>query len=251
MKPNRNRTRDLGFYALLLVILVAVIFTMTQDSEENQVESYSELVELFKAEKVQSFQTKGTTMLLKVRTDDPVKPVEEMTYELYSFSVFYEDLNDLIMSQKTRGIIEEYDYGKGAEIPWWASFLPYLIIMGGAMLLWYVMMNRAGGMNGGVSKFSKARTKLGSDEKTKKTFADVAGCDEEKEELAEIVDFLKDPKSYTAMGARIPKGVLLVGPPGTGKTLLARPWRARRTCSFSPSPALTLWSFMWVSVQAA
>ena len=222
MKPNRNRTRDLGFYALLLVILVAVIFTMTQDSEENQVESYSELVELFKAEKVQSFQTKGTTMLLKVRTDDPVKPVEEMTYELYSFSVFYEDLNDLIMSQKTRGIIEEYDYGKGAEIPWWASFLPYLIIMGGAMLLWYVMMNRAGGMNGGVSKFSKARTKLGSDEKTKKTFADVAGCDEEKEELAEIVDFLKDPKSYTAMGARIPKGVLLVGPPGTGKTLLAK-----------------------------
>ncbi len=222
MKPNRNRTRDLGFYALLLVILVAVIFTMTQDREENQVESYSELVELFKNEKVQSFQTKGTTMLLKVRTDDPVKPVEEMSYELYSFSVFYEDLNDLIMSQKARGIIEEYDYGKGAEIPWWASFLPYLIIMGGAMLLWYVMMNKAGGMNGGVSKFSKARTKLGSDEKTKKTFADVAGCDEEKEELAEIVDFLKDPKSYTAMGARIPKGVLLVGPPGTGKTLLAK-----------------------------
>ena len=222
MKPNRNKTRDLGFYALLLIIVVAVIFTMTQDSEVEQVESYSELVELFKTEQVQSFKTKGTTLYLKVRTGDPVKPTEELTYELYSFSVFYEDLNELIMSQKTRGIIEEYDYGKGAEIPWWASFLPYLIIMGGAMLLWYFMMNKAGGMQGGVGKFSKARTKLGSDEKTKKTFADVAGCDEEKEELAEIVDFLKDPKSYTAMGARIPKGVLLVGPPGTGKTLLAK-----------------------------
>ncbi len=75
---------------------------------------------------------------------------------------------------------------------------------------------------GGIAKFSKARTRLGSDEKNKKTFADVAGCDEEKEELSEIVDFLKDPKAYTEMGARIPKGVLLVGPPGTGKTLLAK-----------------------------
>ncbi len=222
MKPNRNKTRDLGFYALLLIIVVAVIFTMTQDSDAEQVESYSELVELFNEEQVQSFKTKGTTLYLKVRTGDPVKPTEELTYELYSFSVFYEDLNDLIMDQKANGIIEEYDYGKGAEIPWWASFLPYLIIMGGAMVLWYVMMNKAGGMQGGVGKFSKARTKLGSEEKAKKTFADVAGCDEEKEELAEIVDFLKDPKAYTAMGARIPKGVLLVGPPGTGKTLLAK-----------------------------
>ena len=90
------------------------------------------------------------------------------------------------------------------------------------MVLWYVMMNRMGGGAGGVARFSKARTRLGSDEKNKKTFADVAGCDEEKEELAEIVEFLKDPKAYTAMGARIPKGVLLVGPPGTGKTLLAK-----------------------------
>ena len=222
MKPNRNRTRDLGFYALLIVILIAVIFSMTKDTQANQLENYSELVELFKNEKVQSFRTEGNTIYLNVRTDDPVKPIEEESYELYSFSVFYEDLSELIEGQLQRGIIEEYDYGKGFEVPWWASFLPYLIIMGGAMLLWYVMMNKAGGMQGGIGKFSKARTKLGSEEKTKKTFADVAGCDEEKEELAEIVDFLKDPKAYTSMGARIPKGVLLVGPPGTGKTLLAK-----------------------------
>jgi cell division protease FtsH len=102
------------------------------------------------------------------------------------------------------------------------QFIPYLLIMAAAMGLWYVMMNKAGGGAGGIAKFSKARTKLGSDEKNKKTFADVAGCDEEKAELAEIVDFLKNPKAYTDMGARIPKGVLLVGPPGTGKTLLAK-----------------------------
>ncbi len=221
-KPNRNRTRDLGFYVLLMVILLAVIFTMTRDTDSNRVESYSQLIDLFQQEKVQSFETKGNEILLTVRTDDPLAPTEEMTYDLYSFSVFYEDFHDIIWQQKQDGILEDYDYGEGTVIPWWVQFLPYVIIMGGAMALWYVMMSRAGGGAGGVARFSKARTRLGSEEKNKKTFADVAGCEEEKEELAEIVDFLKDPKAYTAMGARIPKGVLLVGPPGTGKTLLAK-----------------------------
>ena len=222
MKPNRNRTRDLGFYVLLMVILIAVIFTMTKDSGADKIKNYSELVDLFNEEKVQSFKTEGNTVILSIRTGDAVKPIEEKTYDLYSFSVFYEDFHEIIRQQYESGVLEEYDYGKGVEIPWWASFLPYLIIMIAAMALWYVMMNKAGGMQGGIGKFSKARTKLGSDEKDKKTFADVAGCDEEKEELAEIVDFLKDPRAYTSMGARIPKGVLLVGPPGTGKTLLAK-----------------------------
>ncbi len=222
MKPNRNRTRDLGFYVLLMVILIAVIFTMTKDSGADKIKKYSELVDLFNEEKVQSFKTEGNTVILSIRTGDAVKPIEEKTYDLYSFSVFYEDFHETIRQQYESGVLEEYDYGKGVEIPWWASFLPYLIIMIAAMALWYVMMNKAGGMQGGIGKFSKARTKLGSDEKDKKTFADVAGCDEEKEELAEIVDFLKDPRAYTSMGARIPKGVLLVGPPGTGKTLLAK-----------------------------
>ncbi len=221
-KPNRSRARDLGFYVLLMVILLAVIFSMTRDADANEVESYSDLADLFLEEKVQSFETEGNTIILKVRTGDPVEPIEEMTYDLYSFSVFYEDFNDLIWQQKQDGILEDYNYGEGFVVPWWASFLPYLLVMGGAMVLWYVMMNRAGGGAGGVARFSKARTRLGSEEKNKKTFADVAGCEEEKEELAEIVDFLKDPKAYTAMGARIPKGVLLVGPPGTGKTLLAK-----------------------------
>ncbi|MBQ9250038.1 MAG: ATP-dependent zinc metalloprotease FtsH, partial [Oscillospiraceae bacterium] len=210
MKPQRNRARDLGFYVLLLVIMVAVIFTMTRDSGGAEVENYSDLVDLFKNEKVQSFKTEGNTIILRVRTDDAENPTEEMTYDLYSFSLFYEDFGEMIWDQYESGVIEEYDYNEGFVVPWWASILPYLLLMGGAMVLWYVMMNRMGGGAGGVAKFSKARTRLGSEEKNKKTFADVAGCDEEKEELAEIVDFLKDPKAYTAMGARIPKGVLLV-----------------------------------------
>ena len=222
MKPNRNRTRDIGFYVLLMVILIAVIYTMTGDTKANQVENYSDLVTLFEEEKVESFTTEGNLIILKVRTGDEVKPTEEMTYDLYSFSLFYEDFGEIIREQYASGILTEYEYDEGFTVPWWASFLPYLLIMAAAMGLWYVMMNKAGGMQGGVGKFSKARTRLGSEEKDKKTFADVAGCDEEKEELSEIVDFLKNPKAYTSMGARIPKGVLLVGPPGTGKTLLAK-----------------------------
>jgi len=222
LKPNRNRSRDLGFYALLLVILIAVVFIMTKDTASNEIENYSELVDLFNEEKVKSFRTEGNLMILEVRTGDDVMPEEEMTYNLYSFGVFYEDFSEIIRDQYERGVIETYEYDEGFVAPWWASFLPYLLIMGGGLLLWQTMMNRTGGGAGGVAKFSKARTKLGSDEKNKKTFNDVAGCEEEKEELAEIVDFLKDPKAYTSMGARIPKGVLLVGPPGTGKTLLAK-----------------------------
>ena len=226
MKPNRNRTRDLGFYVLLIVLLIATIFTMTKgDKEEPMV--YSDLVDLFKEEKVKSFVTEGADIILELRTGetDPVtgeELTEEKSYSMYSFSVFYEDFHELIAQQYQDGIIEDYDYTEGFTIPWWASFLPYLLLIGAAMWLWYMMMKQSGGAGGGVAKFSKARTRLGSEEKNKKTFNDVAGCEEEKEELAEIVDFLKDPKAYTAMGARIPKGVLLVGPPGTGKTLLAK-----------------------------
>ena len=222
MKPNRNRARDLGFYVLLIVIMMAVIFTMTGEKDTNKIKNYSDLVDLFTEEKVQSFRTEGSTIILEVRTGDAIAPTEEMKYDLYSFGVFYEDFKDIIKTQYESGVLEEYDYDEGFVAPWWASMIPYVLVMVGVMALWYVMMNKAGGGAGGIAKSSKARTRLGSDEKNKKTFADVAGCDEEKEELSEIVDFLKNPKAYTAMGARIPKGVLLVGPPGTGKTLLAK-----------------------------
>ena len=224
-KPNPKRTRDLGFYIMLIIIMIAVIFTMTESESASQIKTYSELVDLFEAERVQSFTTEGNLIILQVRPEDESAPdavPEEMNYELYSFAVFYEDFGELIEQQYESGVLEKYDYTQGWVAPWWASMIPYVLVMGGAMLLWYFMMSKAGGGAGGVAKFSKARTKLGSDEKNKKTFADVAGCDEEKEELSEIVDFLKNPKAYTAMGARIPKGVLLVGPPGTGKTLLAK-----------------------------
>ncbi|MBR0207748.1 MAG: AAA family ATPase, partial [Oscillospiraceae bacterium] len=188
--------------------------------------AYSDLADLFRAEKVQSFVTRGDEIELHLRTGEKDAEGKEIldtkTVELYSFNVFYEDFRELIAAQHESGIIETYDYKEGFVVPWWVGLLPYVILIALAMWFWSSMMKQAGGGAGGFAKFSKARTRLGSDEKNKKTFADVAGCDEEKEELAEIVDFLKDPKAYTSMGARIPKGELLVGPPGTGKTLLAK-----------------------------
>ena len=251
MKPNRNRTRDLGFYLVMIVIFIAIILSFTKDTQ-SQEPKYSDLVELFTEERVQSFEVKGNQITMKVRADeadsaktdsadgDTASSVVDsllgstaassdgtklVRCKLYDFSVFYSDFHDLIWQQKVDGIIEEYNYTEGSSVSIvLMSLLPYVLIIVVSMAAWYFIMKRAGGgdMTSGIAKFSKARTRLGADEKDKKTFADVAGCDEEKEDLAEIVDFLRDPKAYTNMGARIPKGVLLVGPPGTGKTLLAK-----------------------------
>lgn len=223
MKPKRNKGRDIGFYALLLVLLACIIFTMTR-TEKTEGLKYSDVVKLFQDEKVESFEYDGTrdVLILQVR-EDGSNETKEVSVSIYSFSLFYNDLNELIMEQKAAGIITEYEIYQ-PQTNWFALIVPYIIMFGIIILFWYVMMNKmnGGGAGGAAGKFGKARTRLGSEEKEKKTFNDVAGADEEKEELQELVQFLKNPRSFTAMGARIPKGVLLVGPPGTGKTLLAK-----------------------------
>ena len=107
---NSKRARDLGFYVLLIAIMIAVIFTMTQSSESKQLKEYSDLVDLFEKEKVQSFSTEGNTIILQVRTDSGEPPTEEMTYDLMSFNVFYNDFNETIKDQYARGVLEKYDY---------------------------------------------------------------------------------------------------------------------------------------------
>jgi len=146
-----------------------------------------------------------------------------VTHDLLDIGLFHADFSEYI--DRTMRLDEDftYNYEPGMRIPWWVSLLPYIILIAVFFFIWNSMMNRSGiGGDKGAMRFGKARTRVASDDKKKVTFADVAGAEEEKEELAEIVDFLKGPQKYITIGARIPKGVLLVGPPGTGKTLIAK-----------------------------
>ena len=205
-----------------MIILLAVVYTMTTPSTTEKM-IYSDVVDLFNEEQVQSFVITGSEITITKRGAQPNSPDATVSYELFSVDFFLYQMMDTIEQQHEAGIIEDYDLQTGFVAPWWMSMIPYILLIVVMFALWYYMMNKAGGGGApGVGKFGKARTRLGSEEQKKVTFADVAGCDEEKAELQEVVNFLKNPRAYTDMGARIPKGVLLVGPPGTGKTLIAK-----------------------------
>lgn len=214
----------LFYIALIAVIIVATAALFNNASSDDLV--YSDIVKYFKEERVKEFIVDGDnllTMSVRVTLADGSEGITYVQYELRDLSIFYTDLNDLITEQYANGIIEAYDFPPPTEIPWWVSFLPYLIVIGLFIFSWFFMMNQASGGKGSkIGNFGRSRAKLINNEKKKVYFRDVAGADEEKEELREIVEFLRDPTHFTKLGARIPHGVLLVGPPGTGKTLLAK-----------------------------
>lgn len=206
-------------YLLILLLLVGVFGHFSKDPQPQP--SYAEIKALFEQEKVKSFTISDTTLKMELREE--VNGSTAVTKELYDFDLFYEDLNALVEQQKAAGILEDYDYGANHSPNYLATFLPYVIAIAGMFAIWYfISVRTVGGGGDRMAKFGMANFKNGKDSGRPTTFSDVAGAKEEKEELAEIVDFLKDPKKFIDLGARIPKGVLLVGPPGTGKTLLAR-----------------------------
>ena len=221
---KRFSPRDLALYLLLLLLTLFAVNTLQQMNRAND-PSYSQIRTLFEQEKVKNFSVKDNVLTMTVRGEGD--DTSTVTYELSNFYVFYNDLHELIDQQRSEGIIEDYDYPMGVQGSWWYQYLPYLLVilvMAGLAYMLFLRQSAASGGGGGPgpNRFGHARTRTLADQGKKVTFNDVAGADEEKEELQEIVEFLRDPQRFTALGARIPKGVLLVGPPGTGKTLIAK-----------------------------
>ncbi len=216
---NQSKRPGIGLYFVAILLLLGAYYLFYGAVRTPSV-TYAQVRELFQSEQVQTFSIRdGDSLYLSLRDGSVVYN------ELGSTALFWRDLGELIQDQKERKVLVDYDYAPVYTPPWWSSILLYVLMIGGLFLAWQFMMARAQGGGGGVDqgrRFGKARIRFGSDSKDKVSFTDVAGADEEKDELREIVSFLQEPKKYLDLGARIPKGVLLVGPPGTGKTLLAK-----------------------------
>ena len=219
--------RDVGFYLLIALILVMTIFALRGGLDNQTAATYGQIRRLLEEQQVSQVVVEDNTVTLWLK--EPADGQATVRYDVGNPQWFYDDFNDLIVEQQRLGIIADYDYPQGWVPPYWMTYLPWVAILVVFGLLWYFMFLRQAGAGGGgggggdrTARFGRARTRTGADEQKKVTFEDVAGAEEEKEELREIVEFLRDPKRYLELGARIPKGVLLVGPPGTGKTLLAK-----------------------------
>jgi len=213
----KNSLKVILFYVSLIAIII-IASSVVFDTVEKEATLYSDIVRYFKEEQVDAFLlTSDNELQLKL------KDGTQLAFQLRNYETYTTHFAQIAEDQYMEGIISDYDIEPPTTYPWWLSLLPYLLVIIFFVAMWIYVMRQASGKGGNkIAGFGKARVKLGSDEKKKVYFSDVAGADEEKEELREIVDFLRDPAKFTKLGAKIPHGVLLVGPPGTGKTLLAK-----------------------------
>ena len=211
--------------SLLLAVVVFFAFTAMRQTEQRDTPIYSQIRAYFVQEQVEYFTLEDNTLTLTLKSQGSGEPIR-VTYHVANPMIFYEDMRELINEQLDSGVLMGCDYPPGVESSWWYNLVPYLVAGAVLCLFGYLMLRQRGGGAGGgapgAARFSHARTRTLSDQGRRVTFDDVAGAEEEKEELQEIVEFLRDPQKFTSLGARIPKGVLLVGPPGTGKTLIAK-----------------------------
>jgi len=219
---KRSFLHEILFYVVILVAIVIVLSTLFNDANQKEPPTYDDILNYFHNKQVtEVIITADNNLILTVMVEGTPTKVE---YQLRSFDVFYYDLSETINEQVKEGVITKYEPQPPTQIPVWVSWIPVILIVLGIVILYFVAMRQASGKGGGkFNSFGKARVKMpNGNDKNKVLFRDVAGADEEKEELVEIVEFLKDPSKFTKLGAKIPHGVLLQGPPGTGKTLLAK-----------------------------
>ena len=225
---ERRKSRGI----LLLLVLLAVVlvsYAMSSSARAGDI-PYSQLRQYLTEQQVKTLSVRDT------RLTGQLQDGTMFTCQLYSYDTFYDDFGGLIAQQVDAGILESYDCQPGSSTNWLQMLLPYVLAFLAFILLMNIMARMNGGAGGPVNdkmaRFGEARIQDIPSDGKKVTFKDVAGADEEKEELEEIVQFLRDPEKYTALGAHIPKGVLLVGPPGTGKTLLAKAVAGEADVSF-------------------
>lgn len=218
---KNRRLISIIIYVVILVLICSWITGLLGDSRNAL--RYSEILNLFQTEQVRSFTATQDSISLELYK--PLNGSNRVTCANIDTEALHRDLEELLTEQTESGVLVSFDFGAKQSFDPYDLILPMLLVGGVLLLVWFILMSRISGTASGgnpLNNFGKARTTMGVLDGQKVTFADVAGADEEKAELQEVVDFLKDPNKFTQLGAKIPHGILLVGPPGTGKTLLAR-----------------------------